>query len=141
MDEFKGHDDTVQLWIALQWQEIYLHSSMIPLHKSLCICICSDPNISKLVLWFMFCSLLHDGRDTDRMFSHWNENVIKTQFNDRMPPIYTQCSKIKTSLNACFDKILLIISKSYLHNWLPVNSILFNVEYNRNSWVWISLCW
>jgi hypothetical protein len=31
--------------------------------------------------------------------------------------------------------------KSYLHNWLAINSILFNVKENWNPWVWISLYW
>jgi hypothetical protein len=57
--------------------------------------------------------------------------------NDRMPPIYTQCSKIKTALGVCFDKIWSLISvkyneKSYLHNWLAINSILFNVQEKWN---------
>jgi hypothetical protein len=31
--------------------------------------------------------------------------------------------------------------KSYLYNWLAINSILFNVKENWNPWVWILLCW
>ena len=31
--------------------------------------------------------------------------------------------------------------KSYLHNWLAINSILFNVKENWNPYVQISLCW
>jgi hypothetical protein len=52
-----------------------------------------------------------------------------------MPSIYPQCSKIKTALGACFEKILSLISKiqqkkSYLHKGLAINSILFNVKEN-----------
>ena len=31
--------------------------------------------------------------------------------------------------------------KSYLHNWLAINSILFHVKQNWNPCVWILLCW
>ena len=33
----------------------------------------------------------------DRMFYRLNDNVLRTRFNDRMPPIYPQYSKIKIS--------------------------------------------
>jgi hypothetical protein len=50
-----------------------------------------------------------------------------------MPPIHRQCSKIKTALPARFDKNLCHLSlkhneKSYLHNRLAMNSILFNAR-------------
>jgi hypothetical protein len=63
-----------------------------------------------------------------------------------MPSIYLQYSKTKTALSECFDKIwshnsVKYDEKSYLHNWLAIKSILFNVKENWNPWVWISLCW
>jgi hypothetical protein len=33
------------------------------------------------------------------------------------------------------------MKKSYLHSWLAINSILFNIKEKWNPCVWISLCW
>jgi hypothetical protein len=60
-----------------------------------------------------------------------------------MPSIYPQCSKLH-SVHVSIKSYHLSVrynKKSYLHNRLVINSILFNVKENWNPRVWISLCW